>query len=119
VVGSTSASPSCSVISTAVRAASDSREPPADDARSSSDEGCGAGSSCRVAASGARAPVSQSASSMVSLCAQYISVRYLCNPPELQGLPPHWVCVKYICMRHIQAACAVAQLMQYKLTSAG
>ncbi len=82
MVGSTSASPSCSVISTAVRAASDSREPPADDARSSSDEGCGAGSSCRVAASGARAPVSQSASSMVSLCAQYISVRYLCNPPE-------------------------------------
>ena len=80
VVGSTSASPSCSVISTAVRAAFDSRGPLAKDARpSSSDEGCGAGSSCRVAASGARAPISQSASSMVSLCGQYDSVRCICK----------------------------------------
>ena len=71
MVGSMLASPNCSVISAAVRAASVSRGgPSANDGRSpsASDDGCGAGSSSKVAASGARAPVSRSASSMVSLC---------------------------------------------------
>ena len=68
VVGSASASHSCSAISAAVRAASEMERRTRGGGRSSSsDDRSGAGSSCSEAPRGARAPSSRSASSIVSL----------------------------------------------------